>query len=108
VALRLFVKIVAPVVGIVRSWQGHFSFCIPNSRVSQKSTKSAKVGHALQTITENTSTVGLVRFKCAFLCGCLPKIGRAQIYVAAQRSGLKTYAIREFAGFDKVALRGCP
>ncbi|MCL2643120.1 MAG: hypothetical protein FWD52_06385 [Candidatus Bathyarchaeota archaeon] len=101
-ALRLFVKIVAPVASGWHSWQERFCALVP------KSTKSTQVGHTLQTITENTSAVGLVRFNCDLWCGRLPKIGRAQVYVPAERSGRKTHDIRGFAGFDKVALRGCP
>ena len=55
-ALRLFVKNIAPVKGVVHSGQGRFCVIIP------KSAKPTRVGQAGQTITITAAKVGLVRF----------------------------------------------
>jgi len=99
--LQLYIKF-ASVVGLVRSIQRRFCVCVPKSKTNQKSKKSSKVGHALQTITENTSTVGLVRFLPGFLRTSFPKIARAKI---RPQWGLSAFC-QAFCGQASLKLQG--
>ena len=102
--LQLFIKIASD-VGLVHSMRELFCVCVPKSQTNQKTEKSTNVVQSSQTQAETTTIVGLVRFFRGISC---VKVGRAQLYVPAERNGLKTYETCGFDGIRKTSKRGRP